>query len=212
MPPVTTPGSVTFAGYSLQTGLEAVGALLPNAHPAIWNLLQVPRGGRIDAPVRGSATPRAFIGQPTWKSSDGLIQMEAQTDRPMKLSIHARDSTGSLIYLRAEAQHATLIVRRFAVEPPPRYFDAPCDDLSDVGYMAQMYVDDGGLGDFAELEYHSPGLDANAGIHGVTDTSEVLAFVGPTPEVSELCEYLLQRPVASPEQVPWEPSGGVPFI
>ena len=127
-----------------------------------------------------------LLGSRHGSPKHGLIQIQARAEQPMKPSIHARDSRGMLIHERTNEDRAVLVVRRFAVAPPARYFDAPCDDLNDVGYMAQVYVDDGGLGDFAELEYHSPGLDADAGIHCLSDTSEVLAFVGPPTEIHEL--------------------------
>ena len=71
-----------------------------------------------------------------------------------------------------------------------RYADVPCADPDDLGYVQQIYVDDGALGGFGEMEYHGPAAVASAG-GDAGDLSEVWAFCG--TGLSGLAETILER-------------------
>jgi hypothetical protein len=60
--------------------------------------------------------------------------------------------------------------------------------------MHQVYVDDGALGGFGEVEYHAPYLSRDNG-YRVADTSETWAFAGRR----EAIEAYLRRLVAELE-------------
>ena len=99
-----------------------------------------------------------------------------------------------MAYLNPEPAPALLVVRTFDVREPSRYADAPCDDLQDTGYVQQVYVDDGALGGFGELEHHSGALEAE-GDRVATDFSRTWAFAGPLSALNEQLEALLQKRV-----------------
>ena len=60
-----------------------------------------------------------------------------------------------------------------------------------VGYTTQVYVDDGALGGFGKLEYHSPALDAEQGRNAMEDVSHVWAFQGPLETIDKICHLVL---------------------
>jgi hypothetical protein len=96
--------------------------------------------------------------------------------RSFKFAIQAGDCRGAMAYLNVAATPALLVVRTFDVLEASRYTDAPCDDLQATGYVQQVYVDDGALGGFGELEHHSGALAP--GTECVTDHSRTWAFTG----------------------------------
>ena len=55
----------------------------------------------------------------------------------------------------------------------------------------QCYNDDGNLGDFGELEYHSPAIGGDTGNTTYEDRSQVWAFLGRVELVDEVAQRLL---------------------
>ena len=53
-------------------------------------------------------------------------------------------------------------------------------------------MDDGALGGFGEMEYHTPAL-ASQGPATLTDTSETWGFTGSAEHLTDLAEQLLAR-------------------
>ena len=84
-----------------------------------------------------------------------------------------------------------LVVRNFQVNPSGEYIDAPWDDPDDLGYAFQAYNDEGTLGSFGELEYHTPAIGGEAGSDFFADRSQVWAFEGEQARVLAIAEQLL---------------------
>ncbi len=164
------------AGYALELTLRATAPLPASARPALWDLVQVGGGGTIILPVRTGAVPRTFSGQPVYSMHGTRLCCAVGGGRSFKLAIHANDCRGAMAYLNTESTPALLVVRTFDVLEPSRYTDAPCNDLRATGYVQQVYVDDGALGGFGELEHHSGAL--SPGADSVTDHSRTWAFTG----------------------------------
>jgi hypothetical protein len=186
--PSIADGGLDFCGYELETTLAAESDLGP-ARPGIWNLIQAVGGGEIIVPVKEGASPRAFIGDPVYAIYGGLLRCKAATKASFKFCIKASQSTGRVCYLQADAEPATLIVRTFEVGNEADYTDVPPDDLADGGYAQEIYVDDGGFGGFAELEYVCPSL-AQSGPRRSVDRSTVWAFSGKKDAIVKLCEEI----------------------
>ena len=91
---------------------------------------------------------------------------------------------------------------RFRISPADQYYDVPCDDLSARGYMTQVYVDDGALGGFGEMEYHSPALDRTAGRTAIDDVCETWTCAGDASEIESVEKALLVQPSGSLGLVP----------
>ena len=195
-PPIPIPTTVAFAGYSEQSKLAAIAPLAERVQPGLWLIIQVPRGGQIVLPLRGNGRPRAFIGTPEFVQTDDLIRCEVDTSASFKFSIRADDCLGIMIYLNTRAEQPFMVAREFAVQKKALYADVPYDDLSETGHMQQVYVDDGGLGGFGELEYHTPAIGRVEGTE-VGDKSSVWTFAGPAEVLREISQQLIRRAGAS---------------
>ena len=112
----------------------------------------------------------------------------------LKIGVQAASLLGRMGYLRETGPDTcALLIRNCAVNPSGQYLDAPWDDPTgtELGYAAQCYVDDGGLGGFGELEYHAPAVGAGTGLTAYTDVSQVWAFHGPAQTLSRIARQLL---------------------
>jgi hypothetical protein len=188
--PPTLAEGVSFAGYQMDVTLRPDASLPAGIRPALWNLIQVPGGGRIIAPIKPGGKPRPFFGPTPYSVENGRILCDVRTKTSFKFSVYARDSRGITAYLNTETSPALLVVRRFNVFDSSRYTDVPCDDMTDTGHVQQVYVDDGALGGFGEMEHHSPALGLDGPGH-VTDHSETLSFAGPADALKETLENLI---------------------
>jgi hypothetical protein len=111
-----------------------------------------------------------------------------------KVGLRAADLIGKAGYLRMlDGAQMSLVIRNFQVNPSGEYIDTPWDDLGDLGYAFQAYNDDGALGAFGELEYHTPAVGGDTGLDSYVDRSQVWAFAGEEERILEIAEQLLGR-------------------
>ncbi len=190
-PPCKIPTGVAFAGYSSVSRLDARSPL-GAARPAVWHLIQIPGGGTVIAKIRSGAQPVSFINTAQWRVEGRTIRTDARTATSFKWSLRASQCAGRFMYLQSLADgQAGLVVRDFPVAEEAEYADCPCHAPHDTGHMCQAYIDDGGLGGFAELEIHAPSLQ-----HGVRETNEThcstWGFIGPTEAIRGLSEEFIQ--------------------
>ncbi len=186
-PPVERPDGVLFAGYRHEQELALEGDP-EGARPGLWSILQVPGGGTILAAVHDREEPTAFIGEPEWAVEDGRVRTRARTGASFKWSLRASQCRGRLVYMQdLDDARASLLVRCFPVGRDEEYADCPAFAPEETGHMCQVYVDDGALGGFGEMEYHAPAIDAS----GTTQTeAENWGFIGPREAVRELAKRL----------------------
>ena len=189
--PIPVESEVAFTGYVLETSLQALSDLAADVNPAIWNLLQVPGSGRIFLPVREGAVERNFFGRPDLSTENSVMTCPVSSSENIKFALRASQSTGWMLYHRSDGDTATLLVRRYELGDDSEYFDVPYDDLADGGYATEIYIDDGAMGGFGELEYHSPALTPSKG-GKITDTSETWAFLGPGAAIEKAREAVIQ--------------------
>lgn len=189
-PPMELPSGVSFAGYTMDSVLSATSPLPPGVRPGLWHLKQVPGGGEFLIPVPQNASPRVCIGTPLFTQEQDLIRCDVKTSESFKFSLRANDSRGFMACLNTNGSTPTLVACKFPVLDQALYADCPCDDLCDTGHTQQIYVDDGALGGFGEMEYHSPALEAGTR-ERVTDRQSVWAFAGPAEALSDILERLL---------------------
>lgn len=190
-PGFSIPEGVYAAGYELACTLVADGSLPTALRPALWNLLQVPSGGEIVVPVQGAATPITYFGKQQWqKSGARLTASVPAASEPYKFGVLADHSKGLMVFLRLNAPQPFVILRRFSVAAPELYFDAPFNDPQQRGVVQQIYVDNGALGGFGEIEYHTPAMAPDL-CSEVRDVCTTWAFAGPAQALSELVERVI---------------------
>ena len=191
-PPVEVPQGVSAYGYDLNCTLKSASELSDGLRPGIWNIVQVPPNGEIILPVKEDAKPRAFIANPIFTSEKNLITCQVKSAESFKFSIRSRHCRGLMLYINTDTEPAIMVMRKFKVYNEDVYADVPCDDPTDTGYVQQVYVDDGALGGFGELEYHSPACVADKQ-NVVCDTSEVWGFSGPKKQIAAIKETILNQ-------------------
>lgn len=189
-PGMAIPGKVSFAGIKIESVLSFVGDGPGGVRPGLWNLVQVPGGGEIRVPVKDNAKPVAIFGSPGISLEDGHIHCKVETDDNYKFSLYADDCRGIMCYSKSAAEKSTLIVVRLHVLDKALYADTPASDLNDTGHVQQVYVDNGDMGGFGELEYHTPTLEKGQRDE-IKDICEVRTFVGPAEAIKEVLAKVL---------------------
>ncbi len=188
---------VKFIGYEQETILKIVSLSDNRIRLGIWNLMQVPAGGEILIPTLCQCSPRDYFektGPQHLQVSPNLIRFVVDGKGRHKIGVKAMSLTGRIGYLSPSGKNEWfLIVRNFVANPSGDYIDTPWDDREDVGYAVQCYDDDGSLGDFGEMEYHTPAIGAETGGSEYTDCSQVWAFSGEEKAIREISSWLLGR-------------------
>lgn len=190
-PPIELAENISFAGYTVKCILRTESEVSDEIRPGIWNLLQIPGKSQVIIPVKEKTKPRTFFGKPIYTAGKNLIACDVHTSLSFKFGIHAEKSKGFMLSINPTTEPASLIVRIFNVGEKSLYADVPLDDPADSGYMQQVYVDDGALGGFGELEYHSPAIggERQREIH---DICEIWAFTGAENTLREIAKSLLE--------------------
>lgn len=189
-PPSEFPRSVKAAGYEVRNKLETTSAP-PGTHPAAWHIMQVPGGGVIRVASRSAAQPRNFFGESKWSRQGNSVRVVVEATKSFKLGIHAKESRGQMIYTGRAGDNAFGVIRWFDVAESDRYYDVPPDDLTARGYMTQVYVDDGALGGFGEMEYHAPALEGRVGRTSVEEVSRTWAITGEAGEIESVINAII---------------------
>ena len=184
-----------FVGYDQLTSLRFISAEEAGIRLGIWNLVQVPAGGEIVIPTVRESAPKTYFGG--IGASDLCVRPESirfrvDAKHSHKIGVRAASTIGRIGYLRPIGDgKKTLVVRNFFVAPSAEYVDVPWDDLDDVGYAIQCYNDNGDLGEFGEMEYHTPAIGDGTGLSNYQDRSQVWAFLGDTQSIHETFRLLL---------------------
>lgn len=193
-PPFNSSAGVRYAGYEQSVSLRL---LEPAAAPpvSLWNILVVPASGWAIVPVWGEARVRDFFAPtPPERLRVGPRAVAFQLDglQQHKIALRAAYLAGRAGFLRElDAQHSSLLVRSFAVNPSGDYIDTPWEAPGETGYAFQSYNDGGSLGGFGELEYHTPAIGGGRGSDQLTDVSQVWGYTGPTPAIRRIAAHLL---------------------
>jgi hypothetical protein len=184
-----------FAGYRLTTSLVAEMPIEEDSCVGVWNLLQLPGGGDLYAPTFYRTEPTVFFGDiPVGHLcvEDRYVRYRMEAPGEQKICISALATEGRLGYLRKEGECYTLVVRRFNVDPAGAYCDVWPTRPEDNGYAVQACnINTCCLGNFAEMEYHSPAIDAGSPKHFIDDVSDVWAYRGDVDAVRDAALILL---------------------
>jgi len=129
-----------------------------DAEVSLWSLVQVPPGG--EAVVPSALAPRDYFDPAppgTWRHEDGVVTVALGGDALFKLGIAPTEGADRYAYARPVGDGRHLVVARsFAVDPAGRYPDLPLWAMRSQGDAVELFRDGGRLGDFCEVEHHSP--------------------------------------------------------
>jgi len=186
---------VEYVGYEQVTTIARLSAPAPKVRLGLWHLTQVRAAGDILIPVTDDSPPRDYLsntGPDKFTVEPGLVRFRVDAASMQKIGVKACSSIGRMGYLKQEADGAwTLLVRNCLVNPSAVYLDPPWGDLDDLGYCLQAYNDDSALGDFGEMEYHSPAIGGDTGLPLCTDISQLWAFRGEEGMIRRIAKRLL---------------------
>ncbi|OCT15439.1 hypothetical protein A8709_15285 [Paenibacillus pectinilyticus] len=183
-----------YVGYEQLTALTRLDQG-PELTVSLWSILQVPFEGVALIATHNNAAyadyvQDAFVDGVTVTPSGIVMKFEGEQRR--KIAVKAAYASGRLGYFRAESpKHCTLIVRNFACNPSGYYPDVSLLDPTDTGYCAQCYKDDGSLGTFGELEYHSASVQLQADTIELRDQSQVWCYQGHPDVINQIAIQLL---------------------
>ena len=190
-----TQRKLDFIGYEQLTTLRFTSSEKPGIRLGIWNLVQVPAGGEIVVPTVRESVPKTYFGDVGASHlciTPESIRFRVDAKDSRKIGVRAASTIGRIGYLRPIGDgRKTLIVRNFFVAPSAEYVDVPWDDLDDLGYAIQCYNDNGDLGQFGEMEYHTPAIGDGTGLSSYQDRSQVWAFLGDGQSIDEALRRLL---------------------
>ncbi|UVI27507.1 DUF6786 family protein [Paenibacillus spongiae] len=192
----------TFVGYEVEA--EIIRTVDENMkiasvkHPPIslWNLMQVPADGEAILPTYGTAEATPFFED---QDQTGVLvhenritcQIDARCKR--KISIRAGDTTGRIGYMRTAAdRNCYLLIRNFHADPAKHYGDVPLHRQEEWGHCVQCYNDDGALGYFGEIEYHTPLMESSE--QALADVSQVWCYAGDEEQIRKIADLLLLPP------------------
>jgi hypothetical protein len=189
-------GAVQYAGYTQRVTLES---LDDSARPApkvgIWNLIQLPPGGEMLAPLYSPAVPQKCFGEVPadhLAMEDRFVRVNMDLAGSHKFAVQATSVCGRAGYFYGHGDRWSLVMRSFSVNPSGEYIDFQRPDPDDLGYCLQICrVDSAEYGSFCELEYHAPALGEGPEPARSIDVSQVWAFRGPRAAIEPIARKLL---------------------
>jgi hypothetical protein len=185
---------LSFVGFSLRVSLELLGESGDTSPVGLWNLLQLPHRGEMLIPTYSRTVPTVLFGDvppADLKVSETMIRYRMRAEGNQKMAIPALATTGRLGYIYERDDASVLIVRNINVNPSAEYVDVPWDRLQGRGCGVQTCNINGQLGQFSEMEYHTPAIGGDTGLTSYDDCSQVWAFVGSHEKLGAIANILL---------------------
>lgn len=186
--------SAEYIGYEQATTIKLHSESVPGLQFGLWHLAQVEAPGEILVPITNSEPPHVYFGSAdadNTKIEPGLIRFGVNGTQ-QKVGIKTDATFGRVGFIREDGEGLwSLLVRNFFVNPSGEYVDVPWDDPNNRGYAVQCYCDDGNLGNFGELEYHTTGIGDGTGTNTCTDISQLWAFRAERPIIERIANRLL---------------------
>ena len=185
---------LSYAGYTMRTGLAFSDGKAGPVPVGLWSLLQLPHGGEMLFPTFSKASVTTFFGHiDTADLSLGphLIRYRMRASGEQKLGLQAHAVIGRAGYLYAQGDEWCLVVRNFTVNPSGQYVDGPWTNPGLAGFAIEACNVDSHLGCFAELEYHVPAIGGPGGEHACEDVSQLWSFRGQRDDILDVARELI---------------------
>jgi hypothetical protein len=188
--------AVQYAGYTQRIAMQSLDKEFQTAALlGVWNLIQLPEGGELIAPIYSRTTPQPCFGNvPADRVTveDHVVRLNTDLRGSHKLALKATATCGRVGYVYGRGAARSLVIRNFSVNPSGQYVDVQRSDLNDFGYAVQLCrVDEAAYGSFCELEYHAPAWGALPDPARSEDISQVWAFRGPREAIDAVALKLL---------------------
>ena len=187
--------SVQYAGYQQQTMLQILqGAEHSDARIDIWNLTQLPHGGRAIIPTIGEANPIVMFGKVDPANLDanvGRVVFSTRQTGVSKIGFAPSATPGRAGYFYSRDRNSwNLVVQDLVIDPSRRYVDTPWWLREEQGTCVQVCSYSMGDISFSELEYHTPAI-GNGTQKSYLDTSQLWAYRGEREAILKIAQRLL---------------------
>jgi hypothetical protein len=187
---------VQYAGYTQRVAMQSLDKVSSSSSlVAIWNLIQLPEGGEMIAPIYSRTVPQPCFGNvpPDHVTvEDHVVRMNMELRGSHKLALKATATCGRVGYAYRQGDAYALVIRNFPVNPSGKYIDVQRQDMQDFGYAVQLCrVDEAEFGSFCELEYHVPAWGDLPDPARSEDVSQVWAFRGDRTAIDAVARKLL---------------------
>jgi hypothetical protein len=147
----------------------------------VWQILQVPTGSRMLAPLRAAEEPLPYGKRGGWVVEPNAVRWSFTGTESAKMGVSTRASTGlAAALVPQEDGEAQLVVRSFEAHHALSYADHP----HGIPREDQVFQAWDGFG-FGELEVRSPALDARFQRSLLTE-NEIWVFSGAMEAINEL--------------------------
>jgi hypothetical protein len=187
--------NVEYIGYEQYTSLRLLSMQEKGMRLGIWNLVQLPASGNIIIPTVMKSRHHDFFEKTTSSHihiTSRYIKFLMDGRERHKIGVKATSLMGRVGYIRSVGDgKKSLLIRNFLINPSGKYIDTPWDSPEDFGYAIQCYNDNGELGSFGEMEYHTPAIGYETKMDSYVDQSQVWAFWGDGKSIDQICRYLL---------------------
>ncbi len=183
--------SVAYGGYEQTLKLETQGNAVQSA---IWSVTQVRAGGAVHIPCLPEIEATTYFGSPPGGSpqpGSSCVKLAITARKMFKTGYKSAYVIGRVGYLNQLGDgRYYLLIRSFPNQPSSDYREAPSQDLSRRGDSIFVYNDDGGIGEFGEIECMGQAIGSN-GRTSSTDTLTLWCYVGPLPDLQVIGRHLL---------------------
>jgi hypothetical protein len=188
-------GNISYAGFTLHTGL-----ILENPHEtelsvSLWSLLQLPHGGELLVSTFSRSAVIPYFGEvekDDLEIANNLVRYKMRAHGKQKIGFAPASLTGRVAYLKQGEASSSLIVRNFYVNPSGNYLDLPWQVGGSTPCAVQACNINCEMGSFAELEYHSPSIGGSKGAFSLEDKSQIWAFRGDNATILEIAQILVE--------------------
>ena len=161
----------------------------------IWNILQIPRGGRVFLPCTPGIEVTDYF-EPTSEKhlhiTDNMLTFNIDGRERHKIGLSPTGIFNQVGYVRkVKPGGATLLVRNFVNNPSGFYIDRPANQLTKQGDLLQIYNDSGAFGGFGEIECHAPAIGLQTGLSKTVLCIQTWGFSGKAEEIKLITQILL---------------------
>jgi hypothetical protein len=191
-------GRLSYAGYTLHTGLSFGDGKPAPVQVGLWSLLQMHHGGEMFFPTFSKASVTTFFGHIDAGDlllGPHMVRYFMRASGEHKFGLPASVVTGRVGYVYSQGVDFSLVVRNFSVNPSGAYVDVPWSDPHRGGFAIEACNVNSHLGSFSELEYHVPAIGGPGGEGACQDASQVWAFRGLRDDILEAAHILISSEV-----------------
>jgi hypothetical protein len=180
---------LTYAGFTVQTTLNARPFEGAPIKISLWNLLQISHGGEAVVPTLSRPSFIRYFGDiddRKLRIQNNGIAYQMSAVGKQKIGLQAHDQIGRIGYLQNACDDACLVVVNFEMDASKQYLDVPWQNPHSPACPVQLCSVQNEHSGFAELEHHSAACTSSC-----SDIFQIWAYAGTSSAVKQAAKHLL---------------------